>query len=64
MGVLSRVEREGELGEMFNATPQHIIDGAWLSQTPAGNGEVRGGGNQSARQQYTPVLKPVKPKKK
>ena len=46
MGVLSRVEREGELGEMFNATSQHIIDGAWLSQTPAGNGEVRGSGNQ------------------
>ena len=46
MGVLQGIGREGELGEMFNATPQHIIDGAWLSQTPAGNGEVRGGGNQ------------------
>ena len=47
MGVLSRVEREGELGEMFNATPKHIIDGAWLSQTSARYGEVRGGGSES-----------------
>lgn len=46
MGVLSRVEREGEPREVFDVTPQHIIDGAWLSQTPAGNGEVRGSGNQ------------------
>lgn len=46
MGVLSRVEREGELVEMHNATPQHIIDGAWMSQTSARYGEVRGGGNQ------------------
>ena len=46
MGVLSRVEREGEPREVFDVTPQHIIDGARLSQTPAGNGEVRGSGNQ------------------
>lgn len=46
MGVLSRVEREGEPREMYDVTPQHIIDGAWLSPTVTGNGEVRGGGNQ------------------
>lgn len=46
MGVLSRVEREGEPREVYDATPQHIIDGAWLSQTSARYGEVRGGGDQ------------------
>jgi hypothetical protein len=46
MGVLQGIGREREPGEVFDVTPQHIIDGARLSQTPAGNGEVRGSGNQ------------------
>ena len=46
MGVLQGIGTEREPREVYDITPQHIIDGAWLSQTPARYGEVRGGGDQ------------------
>lgn len=46
MGVLQGIGREREPGEVYDVAPQHIIDGAWLSQAPSRYGEVRGGGNQ------------------
>lgn len=47
VGVLQGIGREREPGEVFDVTPQYIIDGAWLSQTPARYGEIRGGGGES-----------------
>lgn len=48
MGLLQGIGREREPGEVYDVTPQHIIDGAWLSQTTARYGEVCGGGSESS----------------